>query len=82
MNSILQDLYYGGLDPRSTTEGISDCWESFSRLLKAQAPILEPDFTRLYTELNHIYIADTEEMFCQGFSIAVKLLTEALSYEQ
>ena len=81
MTSILQDLYYGGLDPRSAKEGISNRWESFSHLLKAQAPGLEPDFIRLHTELNHIYIADTEEMFCQGFSLAIKLFTEALSYE-
>ncbi len=82
MTSILQDLYYGGLDPRSANEGISDCWESFSRLLKTQAPELESAFTRLHTELDHIYIADTQEMFCQGFSLAIKLFTEALSYEQ
>ena len=81
MNSILQDLYYGGLAPQAANEGFSAHGESFSRLLKTQAPELEPSFTRLHTELSRIYIADTEEMFCQGFSLAVKLFAEALSYE-
>lgn len=82
MTSILQDLYYGGLAPQAANEGISKHWDPFSRLLKTQAPALEPNFTRLCTEVSRIYIADTEEMFCQGFSLAVKLFTEALSYEQ
>lgn len=78
MKSTLQQLYYGGLDPQAKR----NCplpWEPFFSRLAAQSPELEKAFNDFMTEVNRTYVEDTEEMFYQGFSLAVKLLAEALT---
>lgn len=79
MQSILQKLYYGGLDPQST-RSYPLPWEPFYSCLKAQSPELEKKCSVLMSNVNQAYIADTEEMFHYGFGLAVKLLAEGLSY--
>lgn len=87
MNSILQQLYRGQISPQeniwpshSTTFPFNHWQEHFTPLLRAQAPQLSPEFDALMDDLCLTYHRDTEEMFCQGFSLAVKLLAEALAY--
>ena len=77
--SHLQDLYYGSLCPQADNQGITRRWEHFLGYLKEQAPELEQKFSSLMDDTLCAYIADTENMFCQGYSLAVKLLAEALS---
>lgn len=80
MNSILQDLYYGHIDPESEMQGISGTWNNFSSELKVQAPSLWKSFDALMDDTTEAYHFDTEHMFCLGFNLAVKLLTGALAY--
>ena len=84
MESILQDLYNGDLCPRENAgqTAFVTYREHFQTVLKAQAPELEPKFHTLMNELTHANITETENMFYAGFSLAVKLFTAALSYEQ
>lgn len=78
MKSTLQQLYYGGLDPQAERNYPLPREPFFSRLA-AQSPELEKAFNDFMTEVNRTYVEDTEEMFYQGFSLAVKLLAEALT---
>lgn len=78
MKSTLQQLYYGGLDPQSERNCPLSRKPFFSRLT-AQSPELEKAFNDFMSDVNRTYVQDTEEMFYQGFSLAVKLLAEALS---
>ena len=78
--SNLQDLYYGSLCPQADSYGITRPRDYFLSVLRAQAPELEPKFNALMTDVLHAYTADTEEMFYQGFGLAVKLLSEALAH--
>lgn len=83
MTSTLQDLYNGDLCPRENAgqTAFVTYRDNFQTALKAHAPELESKFHTLMNELTHANITETEDMFYQGFSLAVKLFTEALSYE-
>lgn len=80
MNSILQNLYYGHLDPHSETLGLPNSRNEFSDKLRSQAPDLWSAFDILMDDMTEVYLQDTEHMFCLGFGLAVKLLSGALSY--
>ena len=47
--------------------------------MKDKAPELEVKFQILMDDLTMSYTTDTEDMFYQGFGMAVKLFSEALS---
>ena len=80
MNSILEDLFDGNLNPSLDHLDISPSWEIFSAALQAEAPALEPKFRNLQTSINQTFLTNGEVMFYQGFSLAVKLFTAALAY--
>ncbi len=80
MNSILQDLFYGNLCPHISVRDISQEYEPFLQILREQAPALERQFNLTMSNVNQVYIDDTQEMFCRGFGLAVNLLFCALSY--
>lgn len=79
MDSILEDIYHSSLAPEINAQDISDDWKLFYRELMAQAPELEKQFEVLRSDINQAYFTNAEEMFCQGFGLAVKLLAEGLS---
>ena len=83
MDSMLQQLYDGGLDPLWRTARSRDQFfhvqKYFGQILKDQAPELEPKFTVLMEDLSKLYFEDLEEMFCRGFGMAVKLFAEGLA---
>ena len=90
MNSVLQQLYYGGLCPhRDARKTPPDCptsyetirhqQERFRAALQERAPELTAKFDVLASDTLHVLIDDTEEMFSCGFGLAVKLLAEGLA---
>ena len=88
METILQQLYYGDLCPRadavkpnaqSNYQSFVRCQNNFGQILKNNAPELEVKFNILMDDLATCYTTDTEEMFYQGFGLAVKLFSEALA---
>lgn len=92
MYPILHQLYYGNIAPHRATRlpgGDPETQDEFlyyynhlKQLLREQIPALEPQFNCLLSELSAVHAAEKEEMFYQGFTLAVKLLTGALAYEQ
>lgn len=87
MNPILHQLCSGDLTPQEKV------WQSppgqlphrqwqteLSSFLQAQNPELAKTFRNMMDDFQLIYKTDTEEMFYQGFTLAVKLFTEALAY--
>lgn len=87
MNPILQQLYDGEITPQEsifqakTGEEPFRRWqERFAPLLHEHAPSLDAKFHVLMDDLKRIYNTDMEEMFYQGFGLAVKLITEALAH--
>ena len=85
MNSILEDLYSGNLNPQE------DADETYARMFKRRKeyfrehlqgkdPELEKSFDVMMEDLTKSYHLTMEEKFYQGFSLAVKLITEALAY--
>ena len=86
METILQQLYHGDLCPRadvakpqSNYQSFAHCRDYFGQILQDKAPELEVKFNILMDDLTTCYTTDTEDMFYQGFGMAVKLLSEALS---
>lgn len=88
MDSVLHQLYSGDLCPHDDvikTRNASGQDEFvhkkayFSQLLREQAPALTAKFNVLMDDLTLAYYEDTEDAFCQGFGLAVKLFTEGLS---
>lgn len=90
MSSILEQLYYGELRPQKTAwktfadpadyDNYFTYWEDrFGTLLQEQAPQLKPKFDVLMDDLTQSYMKQTKAMFYHGFSLAIKLVTEALS---
>ena len=83
MDSILQQLYHGGLDTFSATANGRDCFSHcqkyFGQILQEQAPELEPKFAVLMDDLTMYYLDDMEAMFYRGFGLAVKLFSEGLA---
>lgn len=86
MDSILQQLYHGTLNPQETVwqaeaelNTLNRCQSSFAPLLHAQAPELDSAFDTMMDDLRLACRDSTNAMFYQGFSLAVKLITEALS---
>ena len=80
MQSILSDIYHGNVIFSTENLNVSRYWTFFYEALQAQAPELEKKFDVLRTEITQAYFSNSEEMFYQGFSFAVKLLAEGLSY--
>ena len=80
MNSILDDLFDGNLNPSLDQLDLSSSWEIFFAALQAEAPELEPKFRNLRASINQTFLTNGEIMFYQGFSLAIKLFTAALSY--
>ena len=87
MNPILHQLYSGDLTPQekiwpSPSEQLPHKqWQTeLSSFLQTQNPELAKTFRAMMDEFQLIYKTDTEEMFYQGFGLAVKLFTEALAY--
>lgn len=87
MNSILQQLYSGDLTPQEkawpppSEHAPFHQWQAeLSSFLHAHNPELENTFRILIDDFRLIYKTNTEEMFYQGFSLAVKLLAEALAH--
>ena len=89
MSSVLDQLYHGDICPQtdvfqtamgqSTTYSACDCFqEQFAKILQTYAPELESKFKVLLNELKLAYSADQKEMFNYGFSLAIKMVTEAL----
>lgn len=86
MDPILKQLYQGGLFPQKTVWQyqaeqalINDWQKSFEPLLHEQAPALDVTFKTMMGDVKSAYRTGTEAMFYKGFSLAVKLLGEALS---
>lgn len=79
MTSILQDLFYGSLCPQEGLQDLSQSLKYFHDHLMTEAPELEKKFDVLRSDVLHAYQDDTEQMFYQGFGLAVKLFAEALS---
>ena len=86
MDPILKQLYQGGLFPQKTVwqyqagQATINSWrESIEPLLHEQAPELETQFNAMMADAQSAYRAVSEAMFYKGFSLAVKLLGEALS---
>ena len=83
MDSILQQLYNGGMEPLwravNSREQLFHVRKDFGEILREQAPELEPKFTILMEDLTAYYFEDLEEMFYRGFGMAVKLLSEGLA---
>ena len=86
MEPILKQLYRGELHPQKTVWEyqagqalINDWQEFFEPLLHEQAPELDVTFKTLMGDVKSAYRTGTEAMFFKGFSLAVKLLGEALS---
>ena len=83
MDSILQQLYNGGLDALWNTaksrEQLFHVRKYFGQILQEQAPELEPKFAVLMEDLSTLYFEDLEEMFCRGFGMAVRLFSEGLA---
>lgn len=83
MNSILEQLYHGELKPQNDlfpTETEFKHWrEKFAPLIQEQAPALNKKFDTMMDDLCIACRDSTDAMFYQGFSLAVKLITEALS---
>ena len=90
MNSVLEQLYHGDICPQAdvfqTVLGQAvkcsafECFQDqFVPLLQTHAPELEVKFNVLLDDLKLAYNTDQKEMFNYGFSLAIKLVTEALS---
>ena len=88
MSQTLQDLFYGNLCPQHcVTKTRNASGEDrfmhkrayFSKVLQEQAPALTAKFDVLMDDLSQAYYDDTEDAFCQGFGLAVKLFAEGLS---
>lgn len=82
MQSILQQLYHGDLCPQAdikNSSAIAQYREICSEILMVQAPELQPKFKLLTDDLSLACALEAEHVFYQGFSLAVKLLTETLA---
>ena len=82
MQSILQLLYHGDLCPQAdikNSSAIAQYREIFSDILMAQAPDLQAKFKLMTDDLSLACALEAEHIFYQGFSLAFKLFTEALS---
>ena len=89
MNSVLEALYHGDIAPyKATRSPTSDVTQQdefmyythrLKQLLQSEIPQLETKYSLTLSELSRVYLTHTEEMFYQGFTLATKLLTEALS---
>lgn len=88
MSQALQDLFYGNLHLQADVAKARDMFgddlflrkkSCFSSILQEQAPALTAKFNAIMEDLTDAYNEDIEDAFCQGFSLAVKLLAEALS---
>ena len=85
MNSILENLYSGNLNPQEDAdETYANVFkrrkEYFREQLQGKDPELEVKFNVMMEDLTQAYHITMEEMFYQGFGLAVKLLAEGLSY--
>lgn len=87
MGSVLQELYGGELRPfermQSSEEHI-DCRkkciqssESLCQILRSISPELETKFKLALDDYSALCAVETEDMFCYGFSLGIKLLIEA-----
>ena len=88
METMLQQLYRGELCPRadaanpnaqSNYQSFAHRRDYFGQILREKAPELEANFNILMEDLTMSYTTDVEEMFYQGFGLAVKLFSEGLS---
>lgn len=92
MYPILQQLYNGNIAPYKAPHLPTDdlaaqdeflhFHNNLEQPLQTKAPELEKKCSYILSEIHRVYLDHTEEMFYQGFSLATKLLTEALAYEQ
>lgn len=87
MGTTLHQLYCGSLIPQeeylTVSQGADDTFEyhkqRFNKLLEMHAPELLKGFDVLMDDLVLTYNDDTERAFCQGFGLAVKLITEGMA---
>lgn len=86
METMLQQLYHGDLcpcadaaKPQSNYQSFAHRRDYFGQILREKAPELEANFNILMEDLTMSYTTDVEEMFYQGFGLAVKLFSEGLS---
>lgn len=61
-------------------ENVEDRLTKFRERLNDRAPELLTKFDVLKDDIRLAFASETEEMFHYGFGLAVKLLTEGLSY--
>ena len=85
MNSTLEDLYSGNLNPQEDADEtyartFRRRKEYFRECLQGKDPELEKSFDVMMEDLSQCYYLTMEEMFLHGFGLAVKLLAEGLSY--
>lgn len=87
MSKIITELWYGTVSPISSSGKNNDEIQNLLRLLDKNRQSLEKTLNKeqkrildRYCECSSEFASLTEEQaFCDGFSIGVKILTEALS---
>ncbi len=91
MRSALEQLYSGELHPSRRpaplTEAYQDSYDAFckgretlTRRLCEIDPELERRLSNMLDELEILNALDREDMFCYGFHLGVRLLSEALFF--
>lgn len=88
MGTILHQLYSGDLFPQedylnvaqgSINNTFRNHKQNFKKLLETHAPELLDSFNVLMDDLVLTYNDDTENAFCHGFGLAIKLITEGIA---
>lgn len=91
MESILSQLYAGELRPfeqaltsQTYIEHKKKCMqsrESLYQTLKSISPELESKFNEAFHDYSLLRTMEAEDMFCYGFSLGIRLLTEVFWFD-
>lgn len=89
MNNLLVDLWYGQINPSESSAAHDTEVKNLVRLIEKNQDqldkVLDADGKKHLDNYSHCYCEYTnllaEHAFCDGFSLACRLLTKALSAE-